>query len=313
MPTEEYKPLLDREQAIASAEPLISAACPLLREVVNHASWGFRRCDAASDTHGGENEDLAAFVLYRHLIELTDGVEVLFAASCVDSAVPIVRAAFEASLSLDYILREDYTRRSLAWTCAYLHGRIAAHERLDANTVAGGAFTAAITSEFDRGLSVPYDAGPSVAGLRRVLDRPQFKDLDAEYVKLRKQLNRAPDWFRLVGEKTRRSLARAVGRETEYLSFYSEWSGFSHAADAAPYVSTGDKPGVAAFLGVRSPHRMPHRAFFAVNYLLRATRKMLEHFRPGESLKPWYLREVQQPFMALSRIRVITENDAGGA
>ena len=138
MPTEEYKPLLDRAHAIETAQPLIDAACPLLREVVNHASWAFRRCDAASDAHGGENEDLAAFTLYRHLIELVDGIEHLFAASCVDAAVPLLRAELEASLSLDYILQADYTRRSLAWSCAYLHSRIATHERRDARDASGG-------------------------------------------------------------------------------------------------------------------------------------------------------------------------------
>jgi hypothetical protein len=88
MPTDEYKPLLDRQEAIGNAEPLAQVACPLLREVINHASWAFRRCDAASDAHGAENEDLAAFVLYRHLIELTDGIEVLCSASCVNAAIP---------------------------------------------------------------------------------------------------------------------------------------------------------------------------------------------------------------------------------
>jgi hypothetical protein len=305
MPTDEYKPLLDRHEALTNAAPLVQAACPLLREVVNHASWAFRRCDAASDAHGAENEDLAAFVLYRHLIELTDSIEVLFSASCVNAAVPTIRAAFEASLSLDFILREDYTRRALAWTCAYLHGRIDVHERLDAKTKTGEQFATAFMNEMGGPALSPYDAGDSVAGLRSVLARDQFRDLDAEYVKLHKSLNRPPDWFRLVGVKTRRALARAVGRETEYLSFYSEWSGFSHAGDAASYITAGRHERETAFWGVRTPEHMPHRAFFSVYWLLRATREMIEHFRAGENLTSWYLREIQTPFFALQRLRVV--------
>ena len=112
--------------------------------------------------------ELAAFVLYRLLIELTDGIEVLFSASCVSAAVPTIRAAFEASLSLDFILREEYTLRSLAWTCAHLH------ERLDAKTKAGDQFAATFEREMGgAGLSV-YDADASVAAFHSVLARDQF-------------------------------------------------------------------------------------------------------------------------------------------
>jgi hypothetical protein len=175
MATKEYKPLLERREAIENAKPLIDAACPLLREIVNHATWAMQRCHAASDALGGENEDLAAFVLYRHMIELTDGIEVMFAASCVDAAVPALRALFEASLSLDFILREDYTRRSLAWTCAYMHQRIAAHQTLDVNTQAGAAYAKVMADETREPFDLVYDAGPPVAALRSVLAREQFR------------------------------------------------------------------------------------------------------------------------------------------
>jgi len=147
MPTDEYKPLLDRDEAVVNAAPFVEAACPLLREVVNHASWAFRQCDAATDAHGDENEDLAPFVLYRQLIELTDGTEVLLRVSCVDASVPLIRAAFEASLSLDFTLNAEYRRRSLTWTCAYLHSRIDAHERLDVKTQNGGQLATAFSAE----------------------------------------------------------------------------------------------------------------------------------------------------------------------
>ena len=82
----------------------------------------------------------------------------------------------------------------------------------------------------------------------------------------------------------RPALAQAAGREAEYLALYKEWSGFSHATDAAPYIAAGRHERETAFLGVRSPHDMPHRAFFAVHFLLRATRQMLARFRAGEDL-----------------------------
>jgi Family of unknown function (DUF5677) len=96
---------------------------------------------ADRDRLGGDDESLAPFILYQQLIEQTDGIEVLFSASCVNAAVPLLRSAFETVLSLEYILVSErhVEQRSLAWTAAYLHRRIRKHEGLDASTAVGAA------------------------------------------------------------------------------------------------------------------------------------------------------------------------------
>jgi hypothetical protein len=79
MATEEFKEFLDRDRATVEAQALIEATCPLLRELVNHASNAFTRVLRAADAgrRGGENEDLAIYVLYDQIIEQVDAVEVL--------------------------------------------------------------------------------------------------------------------------------------------------------------------------------------------------------------------------------------------
>ena len=310
MPTEEYTPLLDRADAVQRATPLIEASSPLLRELVNHACWAFRRCIAASDNLGNENEDTAPFVLYRHLIELVDGIETLFSASCVDAAVPLLRSAFEASLSLDYILQDNYAQRSLSWTCGYVHARIAAHQRLDGNTSAGRDMAAAWSRENTHGIDLvptPYDSVDPVAKLNVVLGRPGLQPIEAEYQRLLQQRGRRgpPEWFQLFdGPANRRQLAMVVGREAEYLSLYGEWSNFSHGADASPYLRAGAQPGEAAFLAVRSPHNIQHRAALAVGMMVRSTRQVIGHFRHGEDLSAWYNREIRGGWNDLRRLRV---------
>jgi hypothetical protein len=51
------------------------------------------------------------------------------------------------------------------------------------------------------------------------------------------------------------------------------------------------------------------RAFFAVYWLLRATRQMIDHFRAGENLTSWYLREIQTLFLSLQRLRVVSSDE----
>jgi hypothetical protein len=54
---------------------------------------------------------------------------------------------------------------------------------------------------------------------------------------------------------------------------------------------------------------MPQRAFLAAGMLIRATRQMIEHFRKGESLTAWYLREVQKPWLHLNRLRIVSGDE----
>jgi hypothetical protein len=254
-------------------------------------------------------------MVYRQMIELIDGIDTLFRSSCVDATVPVLRTAFEVSLSLDYIMLAEYTQRSLSWTCCYIHARIASHQQLDVTTGPGQAFaTARAREEMPDATAVPwptYDAGPPVDALQYVLARPGLQPIEAEYQRL-KQLrnNRAPSWFQFFGgPSNRRELAKAVAREWEYSALYGEWSNFSHAGDASAYIRPGRGPDEAAFPVVRSPQQMPHRAFLAVRLLLRATRVMLDHFRHGEDLVRWYNEDVRDRWMNLKNLRVV---DADG-
>lgn len=311
-----FPELLDRADAVLEAQPLIDAACPLIREVVDHATWAFTRTLRAADSDrvGGENEDVAAYVLYRHLIELADAAEVLFAQASVEGSVPVLRAAFEASLSLDYILqsREAYRQRSLCWMVGNIEGRLRGYERVQKGAREGDALRAAYATEFSsRALELEL---PNVQGridrLRPVLRRPELADIADDFESRTKGRRRIPEWFTLMdGPKNRRRLAAAVGREAEYLNFYSLWSGFSHAADSTPYIRVGRAAGEVAFLGLRAPANMPNRAFMIVFYVLRATRKMIGHFRPGESLEAWYLREVKDRWNSLRRLEVVDRDE----
>jgi hypothetical protein len=305
MSTDEYKELLDRDGAEHAARELIDAACPLLRELVNHATWAFVRCSSASDEdrRGGENEDLAPFVLYRLLIEQVDGIEVLLSRSCADAAVPLLRSAFETSLALTYILSEEssYRERSLAWVCAYIHKLIHKHEQYDPSTRRGAERAEVLRKRYD--ITVPpCDSKPAIEGLRRVLARPEFATLNPDY--LARAAKRAPNWFSLLGGPAdRHQLAKRVGLESDYLVLYGDWSSIAHGATAAPYVRHNEQNEVT-FKCIRAAAELPQQAFLAATFLLRATRLMIRHFRPGENLEQWYRREVQQRYQRLTEIWV---------
>ena len=136
MPTDEFTQLLERAFSREAAGPVTNISRPLLQELVNYALWAFRRCETDAAATGQENEHTAAFVLFRHIIEMCDGAEVLLSESCGTAAIPVVRAQFESSLSLSFLLQSDadYARRAFSWFCCYLHDAIMRRELLDPGT-----------------------------------------------------------------------------------------------------------------------------------------------------------------------------------
>ena len=131
VPTDAHPNILDRDIAHVSARPAADTVSVLLREVVNHATMALVRCEGAGC--GEENVDLAALFLYRHMIEMTDGVDVLVLESAVTPAVPLLRSVFEASLALEYILEDSgkYKERALSWIAYYAIRRREGFRRLD--------------------------------------------------------------------------------------------------------------------------------------------------------------------------------------
>ena len=118
--------VLDRDFSRAGALEVIEMACPILREVVNHATNVYLRCQHAPFSDLGEvDEDAAPFSLYHMVMEMTDGLEELLSQSCVVPAMPVLRASFEAGLGLDYVLQKDAKVRSLCWMYVYAEKKLA--------------------------------------------------------------------------------------------------------------------------------------------------------------------------------------------
>jgi Family of unknown function (DUF5677) len=306
VPTDAHPDLLDRELSKAAAREHIDLVCPLLREVVNHATQAFIRCTRAADEsrRGGENEDVAVFILYRQLIEQVDAIEVLLGQCCALATTPLLRSAFEASLSLDFIVADagKYVERSLCWLCADTHRKIALHERHDSRTPARARFAAAAPPDMS---PLPSeDSTSAIAALQGVLDRPQFAFINSDFLaRQARRKGRPPDWFSLLGGPSdRRALTAQTGREFEYIVLYGDWSASTHAETTTAYIS-GGAGGQAEIARIRDPGRFMERACYAASFLLGATRRVVEHFRPGESMESWYLANVKVPLAQICKHR----------
>lgn len=298
MPTEPLQSILYRELAIVNAKPLIQIASSLLRELVNFGTNALVRC--ATSAKGKPNEDLAVLSLYRHILEMTDGVEVLVSQACATPSIPLVRSSFEALISMEYIVQSDadYVTRSLSWLVGYIHEKIKMYEMLDRTTTRGADFHKAIQKdESVQSLPLPpkTEIDKAVNSLRGLLSDPQFASIYKDFL----TLPRRKAWYRLYGgPNDLRELSYRVGRSAFYDWMYRYWSRVSHARDFGPFIAE-DLKGRGLIAPIRDPQHLKGVANFAATFMLVATRKLITKFRPGETIATWYERDVRPLYVQI--------------
>lgn len=299
LPTKPFEKVLYRELSISEARDLIDRASTLLREIVNYSTNALVRCQA--EASGEPNEDVAIFMLYYHMIEMTDAVEILVSQCAPAPAVLQIRSIFEALLSLEYILETDYTRRSLAWLAENIFDQVRAHDRLDPTTELGKEYAAAFkVAKRLRNLEIPSSVRSEALRIstrgREILAKDEFAEIQTEIAKHK----RRPTWYHLFGgPNDLRHLARALRREADYLTFYGRWSRTVHAKDLFRMI--GEGPGEHfVFNRIRDPNLIVDVTRDTATMMLDATMSLLAKFRPGEYITTWYEREVRDLYLSLA-------------
>lgn len=299
MPTKPLGSILDRDLSRAKGREAIELMSPLLQELVNYATNELERCAASLPQKIDEN--VAILVLYRHMIEMTDGIEVLLSQSCSYAAIPLLRSSFEALLSLEYILQSDtdYTERSLSWLVYYVHQGIEAYERLDPSTNRGRETKVL----FDTDIIVSNVPKPPREllwklreNLQTILARPHIQQIELEYSKN----VRVRNWYQLFGGPADlRALAARLKRGGQYEILYRLWSTTAHAQDFQSFIDVSD--GRSAINRSRDPNEIGQIAGHAANLILEGTRRILMKTSPGgeKAWGTWYVAEVSERYLKL--------------
>jgi hypothetical protein len=273
-----------REYAKTDSKPFIDVAQPLLRNAVDFADRTFWRCRAVALRP--DREDFPPLALYRHIIEMTDGIAFLISEGASGPCAPILRSSFEAWLNLTYIMKKEteYRQRSLAWLCAFIHSEIEQKEMLDPATSRGGMFKKRLKAEAPKVLEKlgPVD---KLEPLQQLLKQPDLTPFEAEFQRLTQEKSGDPPyWCSLVsgGPTSLQKLADRLGRGASHRVFYGSWSKLIHGVDATRFLT--ERPdGTAQFNRLRDPElRMKLYAWHALWLINVATKLMLKKFIPGE-------------------------------
>jgi Family of unknown function (DUF5677) len=246
--------------------------------------------------------------LYRHVIEMVDAIEVMVANSCGTAAIPVLRSAFEGMLGLLYLLSDDgkYVDRALSWLVSDIYGGIKARQVLDPGTDKGKQFAQLREKEFANVIPLVPNAeiACEIEHLENILRTAQFAPIAAEYQRTKKVLNRTPEWFSLFGgPQDRFELAESIGMGSIYRLLYGDWSVLSHGGDLHRYFDSDDA-GRLVLDAVRRPNEIQSISQIAAIFLVKTSRAMIQKFREGENLEPWYAREVKPLMDKLLALKV---------
>lgn len=308
MPTEPLRKLLDRDFSRVSVSEYVNDVCPLLQEIINYATNAWRRCETS--TSGEPGEDLAPIVLYLHMIEMADAIEVLIRESCVNPAKPIVRSLFEASLGIEYILEDEthYAERSLSWLVVYAHERLDSYRCFDPNSGRGkNELPSILADKFAGNMQWPsqQQVQQAMVPLTKFLKEPHVSPIEAEYQRSKRKGK--PYWYTLFqGPSNLAGLAKRLNRFAQYALLYRDWSAVAHAGDLSRFISR-DRHGQPAFWSLRHPGELRLVASLTIGFLVESTKQMLMKYRPSErqDYERWYTTEVHDRYMEILQTKIV--------
>lgn len=296
--------ILNREEASGHAAEHFAPQVALLHDLANYGSNLVLRAYGSS---GKDTADvLVCGVHLKQIVSMLDSVEVLFSAGIVHAAFLPARAAFEASIYLDWILFSDSNRKANCYLVANYRDERLWALRVTHGTPEKAAFDAA-TSGMGLDLhasrtTLAAEAATHLAEVARILSQVGLQAIDQEFDMKRKKRKRDLEWYELAGATSIRKVAEAVSRLPEYDYFYSKGSQVAHTASYKDHVRFAK--GHVRLKAVRHVDGADTLVKFVVGVAIHAFQVVLKRYRPGElsAFSKKYLADWQAPYMNVKSV-----------
>jgi hypothetical protein len=285
MAENELKKLLDREKHKTDVKQYFSSQIDALTDMVNYGSWLIPR---AYDSSKKKLEDVIIItVLLKQVVTMIDAVEILVSNGAVYPAFLQARAGFEASLYIDWILKEEADKKARYYYISNIR-----HERLWALRIIEGTteqqeFTIEVKDLAPyrnfKNSNIQHMAQERLSEIDRILNQDNFKPINDELEMLKKKRKREPYWYQpLLKAISLKRIAKAVERGSEYVYLYEIGSKITHAASYRNHIQFS-KGGKFAFEPIRNLREIDTLLRFAMGAVLINTYKsILSKYRHGE-------------------------------
>lgn len=302
-----HKALLDRRQPVSDVDEHFRDAVNLLRDITNYGTNLIIRCFATGDRKLEDAVILGA--LLRQAVAMFDALEILVANAAVHPSQLQQRAIFEASLYIDFMLRDDTEAKAKSYYVANLREQRAwackAQPGSPENTAFAKTTDAFGLSDFASNDDIRDQAAGQIEEIDRILAQEELAQANAalQQVKDSKSLPYEPAWYIPFGQRSIRQIAISVERLHEYELIYSGSSEVMHATKYTHHFKFVD--GNIHFEPIRYLESISTVVNLSVGQMIHIYRTILNHYRPEEmsAFKRKYTEDWRGPFFDVKRVR----------
>jgi hypothetical protein len=304
MPEKPLAGILNRDEATKHAQEHFGDQVALLRDLADYGSnLVFRAFNSSAKDLPSV---IACGVLLKQVVAMLDAVYTLVAAGTVHAAFLPARAAFEASMYLDWLLFSDTERKATAYIVSNYRD-----ERLWVARVTKGTSEEAVFDSISKSIGLDIharrpllaaDAQKHLAEVNRILTQKAFAAMDKEFDQVKGKKKYDPEWYHLCGAKSIRQVAQQVGRLAEYEFFYSKGSQITHTASYKDHIRF--TKGQVQFKPIRHLQGIDQLLNFVVGITVRSYQNTLKYYRPGElpAFSEKYIEDWRKAFMSVKSV-----------
>jgi len=301
MKEKEFKLIIDRERHEKDAKQYLSKHINFLIDLVNYGSNLIPRVYGSSNK---KLEDIIVIaVLLKQVISMIDAIEVLISKGAVSAAHLQARAAFEASLYIDWILQEESEKKARYYYISNLRNQRLWALRFKTGTAEERIFSEAFEhieqyTKTNDTEDLEKQAEEEISKIDTLLSKPSWNEISNEFEKTKnKKTGAERDWYKLLGITSIRQLAKEVGRLGEYDLFYSRSSEVMHGTAYKDHIQFGK--GTITFEPVRQLKDINLILRFITLTVIACYVSILKHYRYGEltHFRRKYTQDWRQEFL----------------
>jgi hypothetical protein len=306
MREKEFKKLLDREKHIADVKQHFSSQLSILIDMVNYGTWLIPR---AYDSSQKKLEDVIVIgVLLKQVVSMIDAVEVLVSNGAVYPAFLQARAAFEASIYIDWIIKGEEEKKARYYYVSNIRNERLWSLRILEGTFEQREFAADIQDlapslNFERP-EMQQMAKESLSRIDKILNQDNFKPINSEFELIRKKRGREVYWYQpLLKRSSLRRIAKDVGRSSEYVFFYERGSKVTHSASYKEHVKFS-KGGAFTFEPIRNLSEIKGLLNSIMTTAIHTYRLIVNRYHYGEmqNFTRKYIKDWRQSFLNIPSV-----------